>query len=257
MTSGLSITRASVARSLHCFFWLHPEWWTVALCAIGWTAMLLHGWQHAGHGVHHWMTLTQELLYWLLMVAAMMLPLVVDRVRVTAVGSLWARRHRAMAGFLAGYFAPWLVLGVVAAGLRQASWTHSYAIPALSFAVAALWQLTPMHRRALVACHRRRPLAPVGWQADRDCLRFGGLIGLACVSSCWPLMLACTLAGHGLIAMTGGMALGAAERWSFRPPRRAVLAGTLALVGYYAVLAGLDNGFFAAARHLMASWAVV
>ena len=257
MTSVLSITRATVARTLQHFFWLHPEWWSVALCGFAWSAMLMHGWQHAGHGVHHWMTFAQEFQAWLLMVAAMMLPLVLDAVRATAVGSLWARRHRAIAGFLAGYFAPWLALGIVAAGLRQGPWTHTHVAPALGFAVAALWQLTPMHRRALAACHRLLPLSPLGWHADRDCLRFGSTIGLACVSSCWLLMLACTFAGHGLMAMMGGMALGATERWSYRPPRRAVLAGTLALAGYYAVLAGLENGFFTAARHLMRSWAVV
>ena len=219
--------------------------------------MLLHGWQHGSHGIHHMMTFPEELGYWLLMIAAMMLPLILNMIRYTATRSLWARRHRAMAGFVIGYFAPWLALGIVVAGLRQVTWTHTYIAPAMGFAVAALWQLTPIHWRALISCHRILPLAPLGWQADRDCLRFGGAIGLACVTSCWPLMLACMFAGHGLIAMMGGMALGVAERWSFRPRRRALLVGTLALAGYYAVLAGLDNGYFTTDKHLIVNWAVV
>jgi len=199
--------------------------------------MLLHSWQYAGHGVHHRMSFAQELIYWMWMAAAMMLPFAIDAVRLTAARSLWERRHRAMAGFLTGFFAPWLLLGIAAAGLRELSWTHSYVAPALGFLAAALWQRTSIHRRAFNACYRTQPLAPLGWQADRDCVRFGGTIGAACVRSCWPLMLACAFTGHSLIAMMGGMAVGAAERWPYRPRTRAMLAATLALASYYAVLA--------------------
>jgi hypothetical protein len=54
-------------------------------------------------------------------------------------------------------------------------------------------------------------------------------------------MLACAFTGHSLIAMMGGMAVGAAERWWFRPRTRAMLTATLALASYYAVLALLDQ----------------
>jgi hypothetical protein len=53
-------------------------------------------------------------------------------------------------------------------------------------------------------------------------------------------MLACGFAGHSLIAMAGGMAVGALERWPFRPRTRAMLAVTLALAAYYMALAMLD-----------------
>jgi hypothetical protein len=43
--------------------------------------------------------------------------------------------------------------------------------------------------------------------------------------------------------MAGGMAVGAAERWPFRRRTGAVLAATLALAGYYVVLAVRDGGF--------------
>jgi hypothetical protein len=242
MTTDHSISRATPAQRMQLFFWLHPEWWTVALCGVAWLAMLQHGWQHAGHGALHRMSFPQELVSWLLMVAAMMLPLVVDSVRATADASLWARRHRAIAGFVVGYLAPWAAVGVVAVGVRQLSWIHTHAAPALVFGMAALWLLTPMHRRGLVACHRRRPLAPLGWRADRDCLAFGGTIGRACVSSCWPLMLACALTGHALVAMIGGMGVSLIERWSFRPRIRAAALGALALAIYFGVQAGWDSG---------------
>jgi predicted metal-binding integral membrane protein DUF2182 len=239
----LTYARVPTGVTVQYFFWLHPEWWSVALSLAAWAVMFLHGWQYAGHGVHHRMSLTQELSYWMWMVAAMMLPLSLTSVRLTAARSMWARRHRAIAGFLTGYFAPWLLLGIAAACLRELPWMHSFTAPALGFLAAAWWQRTSRHKRAFIACHRTQPLAPLGWRADRDCLHFGATIGVACVRSCWPLMLACTFTGHSLIVMAGGMAVGAWERWPFRPRTRAMLAVTLALAGYYAALAVLDQSF--------------
>jgi predicted metal-binding membrane protein len=236
MMSTFAWTGRPAALRLQYFFWSHPEWWSVVLCVVAWTVMLRHGWQHAGHEVFHPMPFAPELWNWMLMVAAMMLPLVILNVRAAAAGSLWARRHRAIAGFLGGYFSPWLVLGIAAAGFREVSWTHTYAAPALGFIIAALWQRTRMHQRALKACHRTLPLAPVGWRADADCFRFGGTIGVACVRNCWPLMLACAFAGHSPVAMTGGIVVGALERFRFRPRPLPPLAVTLAMAGYYVVL---------------------
>jgi predicted metal-binding membrane protein len=189
------------------------------------------------------MTLIAEIAYWMLMVAAMMLPLVTDTVRFTAFASLWARRHRAVAGFVFGYFAPWLAVGIVAATLRQANWTHTYAMPAIGFAVAAQWQRTATYKRALGTCRRTWPIAPLGWRADRDCIRFGSFIGFACIRTCWPLMFACEFAGHSLIAMIGGMVVGFVERQGYRRRRSsATFVGTLAMASYYTVLAVLELG---------------
>jgi hypothetical protein len=68
------------------------------------------------------------------------------------------------------------------------------------------------------------------------------MIGVACVRNCWPLMLACAFTGHSLIALAGGLAVGAAERWSFRPRTRTMLLVTLAMACYYLALAVLDRG---------------
>src|ERR1035441_10341926 len=131
MNPSLAFAGRYVGVTLRGFFWLHPEWWGVVLSCGAWAVMLLHGRQNAGHSVHHRITFVQEIAFWMLMVTAMMLPLVTDAVRFTASASFWARRHRAIVGFLLGYFAPWLGLAIVAATLRHQSLTHTYAAPAL------------------------------------------------------------------------------------------------------------------------------
>jgi predicted metal-binding membrane protein len=103
--------------------------------------------------------------------------------------------------------------------------------------VAAAWQLTPVKQRAVWSCQRTAPLAPRGWRADRDCVRFGWDIGRRCLVSCWAMMLACSLAGHSVPAMTLAGLCGAAERYASRPTQH-VIAGVLAGVALlYAILA--------------------
>lgn len=55
------------------------------------------------------------------------------------------------------------------------------------------------------------------------------MIGSACVTTCLPMMVACSLAGHHLVAMLGGAALGAIEKRSFRPSIRLIAGGNLVL----------------------------
>jgi hypothetical protein len=215
------------------FAWAHPEWWCVALSIGAWALMIVHAVQHWGHAHHHMMSFSEEMIHWTAMIAAMMLPLTLAPVRVTAFRSLKARRHRAIVGFLMGYFAPWILLGVPVALFRRLSFTHTHGAAAMAFALAALWLWLPARRIALVECHRTMPLAPTGIRADGDCLRFGWLIGIACVITCWPLMVACSLTGHALPAMVGGAIIGALERVGFRPRKWAVLVGTLVLFGFY------------------------
>jgi hypothetical protein len=211
----------------------------LAICGLAWVVMLGHGWQRGGHRIHHSVTFRQEFAAWMWMVAAMMIPQVLYEVRRTADDSLWGRRNRAVVGFLAGYLGPSLAAGMGAAFLCQGSWTHALAAPALGFAAAAAWMLLPGRRRVLIACHRRLPLAPTGWRADYDCLRYGVTIGGACLRKCWPLMLACAFSGHSLVAMAGGMIVGVVERRSFRPTKQYAFWGALGLAGYFAVLAGI------------------
>lgn len=235
MTSLVALVPGRAGDRVQNFFWTYPYWWAVLVCGFAWVAMLRHGWIHFGHEIHHAGGLSQETGTWLLMVAAMMLPAVFHKLHAVVISSLWKRRHRAMAGFLAGYFASWLLVGVMAAAVRQQDWARNELAVVIAFAIAALWGLTPACRRALVNCHSTRPLAPTGWRADRDCLRFGWVIGTACVASCGPLMLGCALSGHALVAMVGGFFSGAIARGVVRARPIPAALPAFALCGFYAV----------------------
>ncbi len=196
------------------FVWRHPHWWAIALCASAWGWLALRWWgsRHA-HGL--------ELFDWTLMVGAMMLPLVFAHLRVVAARSVWRRRQRAMAAFLCGYAAISLLAGVLIIALVGAAevFGPNFGSPALvagGFVLAAAWQISPLKRRALTACHRTMPLAPHGWRAHRDCLRYGCIIGRSCFVSCGGLMLACVLAGHSLPAMVLATVVAGTERVSAR-----------------------------------------
>jgi predicted metal-binding membrane protein len=171
------------------------------------------------------------------MVFAMMLPLARNSIRNVAFGSLWPRRHRAVALFIAGFLFPWICLGMAAALVRQQSWARNWVVPATMFLLAALWQFTPIQKWAFVDCHRSAALAPSGWRADHDCVCFGARIGASCVANCWLLMLACALTCHSAVAMFGGMGLGLAERLPFRPASKWVVSGSLLLGAYYLMFA--------------------
>ncbi len=217
-----------------------PEWWVLALCGAAWVVMI------AGAGHNHvaasFGAVRQQMSTWLAMTLAMMLPTAIPQMRRTAQGSFWHRRHRAIAGFAAGYLLPWSAAGLLAALLLSPRWMHAATAPIALFVLAAAWQRTRLYRFARRDCHRTAPLAPLGWRADRDCAGYGCMVGAACVRSCWPLMLACASTGHGLVAMAGGCLLSMLEAWSFRPPARALLAGTLGLALYYALLGVLAPG---------------
>ena len=217
--SALAVTRLA---------WRHPQWWSLALAAGAWGWMIRNAGHHAhAHGF------TAVMTGWMVMTAAMMLPMVTDHVRLTAERSFWYRRNRAMAGFLLGYLGLWAIPG---AALALVPFHPDGRTAAISFAIAGIWQLTPWKRRALVGCHRTIPLAPRGWRADADCIRFGWLTGTRCLQSCWALMLACAMSGHALLATAGLLAVGLAERYYVRDQRW--LAGALFIAAaLYAVRA--------------------
>lgn len=172
-------------------------------------------------------------VHWQLMVVAMMLPVVVPSLRVTAFRSLRRRRHRALAGFLVGYLAVWAIAGAAVCSLVAVApvltGDGQGRAAAGAFLLAGLWQSTHLKKRALVACHRTVPLAPSGWRADRDCLVFGGRIGGSCCAGCWPLMVACTLTGHHVVALLVCGGIGLVERYSWRPPMRPLAVAMLGL----------------------------
>ena len=258
VTPASAFSAASWTGRGRLIAWRHPEWWSLALSAGAAAALVVAHTRVfsdasiAASAGHHASSpappsiataATSALAQWLLMVVAMMVPLAAGAIRTTAARSLWRRRHRAIAAFLAGYLAPWAIAGIVVSiGVTLWMPSNSRAIAtttAVALAIAALWQTSPTKRRALMACHGTRPLAPAGWIAVRDGLRYGASIGGHCLTSCWALMLTCAILGHHPAVMTAAAAIGAAERMTPRADARTTsttLAG-LAMISLVVALA--------------------
>jgi predicted metal-binding membrane protein len=144
---------------------------------------------------------------WGLMALAMMVPAALPAMRHVACTSLYWRRRRAAAEFLAVFVGLWTAFGVLVL-FPLSSWeaTRSPLLPAAALAAAALWQLTPLKHRALLACHRSRPIPPRGWRASAGTSTFALYNGGACLASCWAMMVAASLAGPGRLWWMGAMA---------------------------------------------------
>jgi predicted metal-binding membrane protein len=213
--------------------WHYPQWWTIGISVSAWAALFAlprHG-VHSGNDAHRAFSaaapgIGADAIAWMLMVAAMMFPLILGPIEVTAARSLWKRRHRAIAGFLIGYATCWLIPGVAAALLLAQVRPHgmlpSPTAAAAALVIAGLWQGTAIRGRAVRACHRTMPLAPVGWRADRDCLRYGWTTARSCIVSCGPMMIACALGGHGAFTAAAAGSIGLVERHAVRPDQRSL-----------------------------------
>jgi hypothetical protein len=158
---------------------------------------------------------------WCLMVLAMMLPLLAEAAGNVAFATPHYRRQRAIAVFALGYLLLWLALGgavrLAVLGLDLLlpgrSGLIADLLPAAGFAIAAAWVWTPQRRAAQLGCSLTVPLRATGWGAERDCLRFGALMGRNCVRTCWAPMAALMLTRHGLAMMALVAALLAYERY--------------------------------------------
>lgn len=188
-------------------------------------------------------SLLAEAPMWGLMAFAMMVPTAMPAVRHVGVNSIYWRRHRATAEFLAVYLGVWLAFGALAFGVLTFWDPTSSPYPLVAaLALAALWQLTPAKRWALLACHRSRPLPPRGWRADAGVGRFGLYNGGACLVSCWAMMLVATVAGAGILWMGAMTVLMSAEKLAERPRRAArrvaLLLGAAAVGAMAATVVG-------------------
>jgi hypothetical protein len=102
--------------------WHHPEWWVVMAAAAAWVFMAGMSHPHASHthashtGITPGRGHGQGMPGVVAMVIAMMAPLTLANVRHVALSSLWRRRHRAIAAFLVGYLAVWIVVQTVIVG---------------------------------------------------------------------------------------------------------------------------------------------
>lgn len=144
---------------------------------------------------------------WMLMVVAMMLPL-----SIPALGHLWLStfaevRWRAIALFLAGYGATWLMAGwtmkAIEMLVRNAAADLHLPTLATAAVLALVWQVSPAKQCCLNRCHAHPPLAAFGWRAARDALALGLRHGAWCVGSCWALMLLVLLLPQGHVAGMG------------------------------------------------------
>ena len=234
---------AGVPGGLRGFGRRHPEWWAMLAAAGAWIWMIAVPHPHAAHHGHG-PPAGPGALAAAAMVVAMMLPLTIPGIRGMALSS--TRRHRAVAGFLAGYLAVWmLVMSVLAAGWTFAASLAGWKWAAVgTVAVAALWEaVRPTHRHAEHE-HRPGPHAASGWRADADCARHGVTAGIRCVGACWALMAACVAFAHSLPVMVVLFGVQLGGRYGPRIP-----AGL-------AALAVLGTGLAAVAARLAAGHAV-
>lgn len=211
-----------------------PEYWMLALSIFAWIALALGEREHA-HSAPPGMNLWR----WMLMVIAMMLPLQIQGVRLTAERSLWTRRHRAILGFLIGYLSVWILPGVVVSyvilspiGSGTLNWTKGAAI---GFMVEAAWLLSPGKRLAMHICNKTLPLSPYGWRANRDCISYGSIVGYGCTLNCWPLMMGCWLSGHSIVVMLFGYGLGWVDRHAMPNERVHALVAAALSAGFGAL----------------------
>jgi predicted metal-binding membrane protein len=207
------------------------------ISAAAWILLVLEPGGMALHA-HHAASLDMLLMHnppaslalgWLLMLAAMMLPLLITPVRHVRDRSFTRRRARAIALLIAGYTAVWMVAGAVLIALALALRTVAAdsRVAAITVALSALlWQFSPAKQRCLNRCHNHRELAAFGRSADFDALRFGLAHGLWCAGSCWALMLLPLLLSQGHVAaMAAVSVLIYAERLDRPMPPRWRLRG--------------------------------
>ena len=196
MEHALSLPRERVVSAL---LW-RPEWPVTSVIAAAWVATPV---------LHASAAARPALAAWVLMAVAMMGPMALPAMRHVALNSLRARRGRAMALYFAAYVAIWVGFGCVA---LTGEWLATSTLDidrgtflAAALALAAVWQVTPVKRRALFACTRTVALAPVGRRADRACVRFALLQGRRSVVSCWALMLVMVTVGHASLPWMIGL----------------------------------------------------
>jgi predicted metal-binding membrane protein len=133
------------------------------------------------------------LLAWVLMIVAMMGPLLAGPIHHLWHRSFARHRPRAIFLFLTAYVVVWCcVCALLTFGLSA---TDGYkadvaVLVPLTLILAALWQLLPSKRHALLRCHQRPPLSVFGVRAWLDPIQFAVRLGFWCAVSCWPFMLA-------------------------------------------------------------------
>lgn len=216
-------TRPAALTRVH---WYRPEWPVAVVAATGWVALvvvvpadptrLLRG--PAQHGP------VALLVHAAVMSAAMMAPLVLPSAHELAVSSLWRRRYRSVALYLAGYLGVWVFVGIamMLAARRLTLLVDDVPVVAGTAGLAVLVARSRNHLRRLRRCGATHPLALFGRRADRDCLDAGVRLGGRCVLTSWALMLA-VMAQGGIAVVAAGTVVMVLERRGLLRPARAVV----------------------------------
>jgi predicted metal-binding membrane protein len=189
-----------------------PVLWPWILVIVAWTVALVAALTNQNSLIDHHYLLEEShlsrltalvvfLACWQVMTVAMMLPSSLPMVSMLVHASRQQQHPRAIqAAFLAGYALVWTAFALITfVGDMQIHWlvrywfwldTHSWAIGMATFAVAGVFQFTPLKKRCLEQC--RSPLSfcvryyrkgvGAAW-------RLGLRHGMICLGSCWALML--------------------------------------------------------------------
>jgi len=211
-----------------------PILWPWLLVTAAWTVLVLATLAHQTFLLdHHYLLQTSGLpwlaafevflLCWQLMTVAMMLPSSMPMVQlVVYAGHRLAHPIKVPLAFLSGYAVIWTAFAagafILDTGVHRLvvlwPWLafHAWLIGAVTFAIAGLFQFSPLKGRCLDMC--RTPLAffmhyyrkgvGTAWQLG---LRHGGY----CLGCCWALMLVMFGVGvgnlAGMAALTGAMVI--------------------------------------------------
>ena len=165
---------------------------------------------------------------WVVGMVAMMFPVMIPVVlaydRVQRASNPFdpkpAERNRswravAMSLFLSGYLAMYALLGVGVLLVFLASpWLMmafppltdiAWGIPIAAFAMAGVYQLSPIKQRCLATLHSPLALFVKGWRGDLSgAAMMGARHGLYCVGCCWMYMIVLAVVGSmGLFWMAG------------------------------------------------------
>jgi predicted metal-binding membrane protein len=227
-------------------------------------AYLHHGsWMELGatHGMHHGQPASGPLLHgllyiggWLLMTTAMMLPTSIPLLEAyRRLTSQRSDRILLLSLVIAGYLGSWLVFGFVAHGLdwlirdlsQTSTWItdNGWVISAIVFAIAGLFQFSPLKYRCLDQC--RAPLSFVtrhwtGQHHQRHALLLGLDHGFYCIGCCWALMLLMFAVGAGSLGwmLLLGAVMAAEKNLPYgrrlaAPLGGALLAGAMLMVLYH------------------------
>jgi len=138
---------------------------------------------------------------WLLMLATMMAPVLIQPIQFIRGQGLARRRTRATLLFLSAYSAIWTIAGAALLALAATvhSAGHTPVIPAAAvLAFATFWQCSPAKQVCLNQCHVRPALAAFGRRADTDVVTFGARHAAWCIGSCggWMLVPLILSGGH-------------------------------------------------------------